>query len=126
MQESARILRFIIIGTLNALIMAAVVFVMMEWVGAGYILANVLAYVIAQTHNFIWSKYWVFPNKQPRQLGRQIALFLLAFALAYGAQLVLLVTLVELLGMNEYVAQLLGLLVYGTVNFIMNRRLTFS
>ena len=125
--ESHRIVRFILIGTLNALIMAAVVYVMMEWVGASYVWANVLAYVLAQVNNFLWSKYWVFAGgRQGHRVAHQVLLFLLAFGAAYGSQLLLTVALVELCGMNAYLAQFLGLLVYGAVNFLMNRRITFG
>ena len=36
-----------------------------------------------------------------------------------------LLLMVELCDMNEYLAQFLGLFVYGAVNFSMNKRLTF-
>ncbi len=34
--------------------------------------------------------------------------------------------MVEIGDMNEYLAQFLGLFVYGAVNFTMNKRLTFT
>ena len=48
-----------------------------------------------------------------------------AFGLAYSAQFLFLVTLVECGDVNEYLAQFLGLFIYGTVNFIVNKKLTF-
>lgn len=62
MKESVRIFRFIVIGTMNALIMALVVWLMMREMSfeGDYMVANVTAYVIAQIHNFIWCKYWIF------------------------------------------------------------------
>ena len=61
MKESVRIIRFAIVGTLNALITALVVWLLMHIEGEDYITANVIAYIIAQIHNFIWCKYWIFP-----------------------------------------------------------------
>ena len=55
-KNTVRILRFILIGTLNALITALVVWLMMDKLNCNYIVANVVAYVIAQTHNCFWSK----------------------------------------------------------------------
>lgn len=130
MKESTRILRFVIIGTLNALITALVVWVMMDIVRANYLLSNISAYVLAQIHNFLWSKYWIFPSDDGRGVAtstiRQVFLFLFAFALAYGAQFLFLVLLVETFHCNEYLAQFFGLFVYGTINFLMNRRVTFK
>ena len=128
MKESSRILRFAIVGTLNALITALVVGLMMHVFGEDYLTANVTAYTIAQIHNFIWCKYWIFPLDpvaRRNSLWRQILWFCLAFTAAYGAQFLFLLPLVELLGCNEYLAQFLGLFVYGGVNFMSNRLLTF-
>ena len=110
MKESVRIFRFAVIGTLNALITAFVIWLMMDELSYDYIPANITAYVVAQIHNFIWSKYWIFCS---------------AFGLAYSAQFLFLVTLVECGDVNEYLAQFLGLFIYGTVNFIVNKKLTF-
>ena len=125
MKESTRVFRFATIGTLNALITALVVWLMMHVADEDYMLSNVVAYVIAQTHNFLWSKYWIFPSEKKSNTWRQVLLFLIAFGLAYVAQFLFLVALVEGLHCNEYLAQFLGLFVYGVVNFLMNRRVTF-
>ena len=51
--------------------------------------------------------------------------FSIAFGMAYGAQFLFLIGLVEGLDCNEYLAQFLGLFIYGSVNFLMNKRVTF-
>ena len=126
MKESVRIFRFAVIGTLNALITAFVIWLMMDELSYDYIPANITAYVVAQIHNFIWSKYWIFriENKK-NNIWKQMLLFCSAFGLAYSAQFLFLVTLVECGDVNEYLAQFLGLFIYGTVNFIVNKKLTF-
>ena len=124
-KESTRIFRFAVIGTLNALITAATVGIMMGVLGIHYLASNITAYVLAQTHNFIWCKYWIFPTDKKSNTWRQVLLFLIAFGMAYLAQFLFIVVLVELLSCNEYLAQFLGLFVYGAVNFLMNKRVTF-
>ena len=125
MKESARIFRFAVIGTLNALIMAVTVWVMMDELDINYMLSNVTAYILAQIHNFIWCKYWIFPTDKKSNTWRQVLLFLIAFGMAYVAQFLFLIVLVELWDCNEYLAQFLGLFIYGTVNFLMNKRVAF-
>ena len=74
-------------------------------------LANVTAYVVSQIHNFIWCKYWIFPldkENKKNTVWHQMLFFAGAFALAYSAQFVFLLVLVELLHCNEYLAQFLG------------------
>lgn len=124
MKESVRIFRFIVVGSLNALITAVVIWLMMDVLGLGYIWANVGGYVAALINNFFWCKYWIFPSEKGSFM-REIPLFLIAFGCAYGAQFVSLLLMVEALGMNKYLAQFLGLFVYGAVNFLMNRKVTF-
>ena len=126
MKESVRIFRFAVIGTLNALITAFVIWLMMDELSYDYIPANITAYIVAQIHNFIWSKYWIFPiENKKNNIWKQILFFCSVFGLAYSAQFLFLVTLVECGDVNEYLAQFLGLFIYGTVNFIVNKKLTF-
>ena len=123
MKESVRIFRFAVIGTLNALITAFVIWLMMNELSYDYIPANITAYIVAQIHNFIWCKYWVFPTEDKKNnLWQQVLFFAMAFGIAYSAQFII---LVEAGDVNEYLAQFLGLFIYGTVNFITNRKLTF-
>ncbi|MCE9237309.1 GtrA family protein [Bacteroides thetaiotaomicron] len=129
MKESVRIFRFIVIGTMNALIMALVVWLMMREMSfeGDYMVANVTAYIIAQIHNFIWCKYWIFPvEKRKNNVWKQILFFCSAFGVAYTAQFLFLILLVEGLDVNEYLAQFFGLFIYGAANFIANKKITFQ
>ncbi len=128
MKESVRIFRFAVVGTLNALITALVVWLLMHIEGESYITANIIAYLIAQIHNFIWCKYWIFPleaDGKKNSIWHQMLFFVGAFMLAYSAQFLFLLMLVELFHCNEYFSQFLGLFVYGAVNFMTNRHVTF-
>lgn len=64
MKESVRVIRFAIVGTLNALIAAVIVWLLMHIEGESYIIANICAYIVAQIHNFMWCKYWIFRLRQ--------------------------------------------------------------
>lgn len=125
MKESARIFRFALIGTLNALITAATVAIMSGVWGVHYLVSNVTGWTLAQTHNFLWCKFWIFTTDKKSNTWQQVLLFLVAFATAYLAQFLFVVILVEGLSCNEYLAQFLGLFVYGAANFLMNKKLTF-
>lgn len=126
MKESTRIFRFMIVGTLNALIMATTIWITMDELDINYMLSNITAYTLAQIHNFIWCKYWIFPTEKRGNTWRQVLLFSVAFGMAYGAQFLFLIGLVEGLNCDEYLSQFLGLFVYGGVNFLMNKRVTFK
>ncbi|MFR8354969.1 MAG: GtrA family protein [Parabacteroides sp.] len=123
MKESVRIFRFIIVETLNALITALVIWVLMKGVGCNYLWSNIAGYVAALVNNF-WSNT-KFSSRNGK-FEREVPLFLVAFGCAYGLQFLSLLLMVEIGDMNEYLAQFLGLFVYGAVNFTMNKRLTFT
>ena len=91
---------------MNALIMALVVWLMMREMSfeGDYMVANVTAYNV-----------W-----------KQILFFCSAFGVAYTAQFLFLILLVEGLDVNEYLAQFLGLFIYGAANFIANKKITFQ
>lgn len=124
MKESERIVRFAVVGTLNALITAFVIWLTMDVLGCNYLWSNVAGYAAALVHNFFWSKYWIFSSGKGA-FRREIPLFLIAFGCAYCAQFLALLLMAEGLDMNKYLAQFIGLFVYGVVNFIMNRKVTF-
>ena len=126
MKESTRIFRFAVIGTLNALITAVTIWFMMDELDINYMLSNVTAYILAQTHNFIWCKYWIFPTEKKSNTWRQVLLFSIAFGMAYCAQFIFLIGLVEVLNCDEYLAQFLGLFVYGIENVLINKKVTFK
>lgn len=109
--------------------MALIVCLMMKNLSfeGDYMLANVTAYVVAQIHNFIWCKYWIFPVKNKKnRIWKQILFFCTAFGMAYTAQFLFMVLLVEGLDVNEYLAQFLGLFIYGAANFMTNKKVTFQ
>lgn len=124
MNNSQQLIRFIIIGTSNALITAVVVWLMMDILNFNYLASNITGYVAALLNNFFWSKFWIFSSGKGDYI-RQALLFLVAFFAAYGAQFLCLLAMVEVFGWNEYVSQFLGLFIYGAVNFIMNKTVTF-
>lgn len=124
MKESVRIIRFAIIGTLNALITALVIWLTMDVMGCNYLWSNVAGYTAALIHNFFWCKYWIFSSGKGT-FRHEVPLFLIAFGCAYGLQFLALLVMAEGFHMNKYLAQFLGLFVYGAVNFVMNRKVTF-
>lgn len=123
-RNSKQIFRFVVAGTLNAVIIAAVVWFLMDELGCNYLWSNVAGYSAALINNFFWSKFWVF-SAGKGFYARQAILFLLAFACAYGAQVLVLLAMVEGAGWDEFISQFPSLFIYGAVNFLMNKKITF-
>ena len=124
-EEFLRVMRFVVVGFSNFVIISLSVWIMMHLCQADMLPANITAYAIALVNNFVWNKLWVF-RARGGNLLREIALNLIAYGTAYLLQLGCSFALADLLGMNEYVAQFIGLFVFGATNFIMNKLLTFK
>ena len=124
-EEFLRVMRFVVVGFSNFVIISLTVWIMMHLCQADMLPANITAYAIALVNNFVWNKLWVF-RARGGNLLREIALNLIAYGTAYLLQLGRSFALADLLGMNEYVAQFIGLFVFGATNFIMNKLLTFK
>ena len=124
-EEFLRVMRFVVVGFSNFVIISLTVWIMMHLCQADMLPANITAYAIALVNNFVWNKLWVF-RARGGNLLREIALNLIAYGTAYLLQLGCSFALADLLGMNEYVAQFIGLCVFGATNFIMNKLLTFK
>ena len=55
----------------------------------------------------------------------RIMLFCTAFGIAYGIQLLFVILMIEAIGIKEFTAQFIGIIIYGAVNFMVNNRITF-
>lgn len=124
-EEFLRVMRFVVVGFSNFVIISLTVWIMMHLCHTDMLPANITAYAIALVNNFVWNKLWVF-RARGGNLLREIALNLIAYGTAYLLQLACSFALADLLGMNEYVAQFIGLFIFGATNFIMNKLLTFK
>lgn len=56
---------------MNALITALIVGLLMHIEGEHYMIANVVAYVVAQIHNFIWCKFMGHRTKRILRIERK-------------------------------------------------------
>ena len=124
-EEFLRVMRFVVVGFSNFVIISLTVWIMMHLCQADMLPANITAYAIALVNNFVWNKQGGL-RARPGNRQRQIALTLRAYGPADLRQLGCSFALADLLGMNEYVAQFIGLFVFGATNFIMNKLLTFK
>ena len=125
MKESARIFRFAVIGTLNALIMAVTVWVMMDELDINYMLSNVTAYILAQIHKLHLVQVLDIPyRKKEQHLATSAALFY-SFRNGLRSAIPFPHRAGGGTGLQRIPCPVPGLFIYGSVNFLMNKRVTF-
>ncbi len=119
------IIRFAIVGTSNFVIIMLVAWLLAERLGVNFYAANCVAYVLAFANNFYWNRVWVFKSRSAA-VRRQFLLFLTAYAVAYLVQLASVALLKQVVGLDENLANFIGLFPFGATNFLMNKFLTFQ
>lgn len=131
----AKYLKFAFIGGIGALINLVVLWTAAEVFFVYYLWAAVLAFVIADTNNFIWNRLWTFRSKG--NLLAQYSQFLVVSMDGLMLNLILLKALVEeflpALGIGEdkasvylVVAQVIAIFLVSLFNFAANSLWTFG
>jgi dolichol-phosphate mannosyltransferase len=131
----AKYLKFAIIGGIGALINLLVLWVSVELFFVYYLHAAVLAFIIADTNNFIWNRFWTFKSKG--KIHFQFPQFLLVSIDGLMLNLIILWGLVEKilpdLGLPQdkasfylLVAQVIAIFLVSLFNFAANSIWTFG
>ena len=131
----AKYLKFAFIGGIGAVINLAVLWLSVEVFFVNYLWAATLAFVIADTNNFIWNRLWTFRSKG--KLHHQYPQFLLVSMDGLMLNLILLKTLVEdvmpAVGIGEdraslylVFSQIIAIFIVSLFNFAANSIWTFS
>jgi putative flippase GtrA len=117
-------LKYGIVGISNTLITAVIIWVMMKTLSCSAILSNITGYAAGVLNSFIWNKKWTFARSGA--WVRSALLFGLVFAVCYLLQLGLLLFLDRRLAIDPYYNQLIAMLFYTLINFLMNKYVTFK
>jgi dolichol-phosphate mannosyltransferase len=131
----ARYIKFALIGGIGTLINLAILWVVVEIFFVHYLWAATLAFVVADTNNFIWNRWWTFRSKG--KIRFQYPQFLLVSLDGLMLNLILLKSLVEdlmpALGIGEdraslflIVDQVIAIFLVSLFNFLANSLWTFS
>ena len=121
-------LKFALVGLSNTLI-AYLVYAFCVYIGLHYLLANAIAFAVSVLNAYYWSDRFVF-RKGEGELRSAIWTLFKTY-LAYGSTGLLLASVllwlyVDRLGISEYIAQLLVLVITIPLNFIINKYWSFK
>ena len=125
----ASMLRFILVGALNTLIGAGVMFLLYNFAGCSYWLSSAANYIIGGIVSFFLNKYYTFKNTE--RSWRQVLRFALNVAvcwlLAYGVAKPLTLRLLAGAGekLQTNIAMLVGMCLYTALNYFGQRFFAF-
>lgn len=124
METVKQVIKYGIVGVSNTLITAIVIWVMMKMLGCSDILSNIVGYAAGVLNSFIWNKQWTF--KSDAGWASSGFRFAVAFGICYLLQLAFLIFLNRHLSIDPYYNQLLAMVFYTMINFVMNKYYTFK
>lgn len=76
-RERSRFMRFAVVGIVGAVVDFGVANLLVYAFRAPLVLAGVVSFVAAIINNFIWNRYWTYPDSRTRPLAAQFVQFTL-------------------------------------------------
>ena len=121
--EVARLLRFAAVGVLNTALGYAVILAALAF-GYGDIVSNMLGYAAGLVLGFVLNSRWTFSGRAGDGNGAVLR-YLLSFAVAYGANLALVLTAVAYGFAASPVVHFLGICVYSVLFYLGSAHFVF-
>ncbi len=90
-----------------------------------YMVAAVIAFLVAVTNNFFLNRHWTF-DAGAGHAGFQAARFLTVSVVALGFNLAVLKVLVTVVGIGEFPAQAIAVICATPLNFVGNKLWSFN
>lgn len=76
-KETARFLKFSVVGAIGAVVDFGTFNLLTRGLSTDSILASMISFTAAVTSNFIWNRYWTYPDSRSKAIGRQAVEFAL-------------------------------------------------
>ena len=140
-RERTRFLRFVVVGTIGAIVDFST-FNILRSFGVILQLAGAIAFSLAILSNFLWNRYWIYPDSRSKALSRQLVEFTFVNILGLGIRTLVLTYLTPIytdlagrmptvlplgpttLGENLALATAVGVVLFW--NFFVNRYWTYG
>jgi putative flippase GtrA len=120
---SFQFVRFLVVGVANTLVGLSVIFAAKYFLEARDVLANAIGYAVGICVSYTLNSRWTFAyqgNWVPA-----VAKFLVATGIAYAANLLTVVAAINVLNLNTYLAQAMGMPVYTVTAYLASRYIVF-
>jgi putative flippase GtrA len=74
-RERTRFFRFLVVGTFGAFVDFGIENLLHRLFGVPYVYAGAISFICAILSNFIWNRYWTYPDSRSKPILRQLAQF---------------------------------------------------
>lgn len=83
-RETERFLKFTVVGAIGAVVDFGTFNLLTRLAGVDSIPASVLSFTAAVSSNFMWNRYWTYPDSRTKPLARQATEFLFVNLIGLG------------------------------------------
>jgi putative flippase GtrA len=83
-KERSRFLRFAVVGIIGAVIDFGVFNLLSQVFGVKAVVASVISFSLAVCSNFIWNRYWTYPDSRSKPIRHQVMQFVVISVMGLG------------------------------------------
>ena len=116
--------KYLLVGVLNTGLGYAIIFLCMYGIGLSAVLSNVIGYGIGMTISYTLNRGYTF--RGTRTDKATVVRFFVVSAIAYLANLGMLLFLIRIAGLHEGLSQLVAGAVYVVTSFLVNKYYVFQ
>jgi len=117
-------LKFSFVGVLNTIITLLTIWVFVSIFSTSHYMANVVGYVFGVLNSYFLNKIWTFSHKS--KTGVTFIKFIGVFGFTYLIQFSVLSLLLNFSKIDPFVCQILAMITYTFLNFVINKKFTFK
>ena len=74
-KERVRFFRFAVVGVIGAVIDFGIMNLLTRVFSASLVFAGTISFISAVISNFIWNRYWTYPESRSRSIAKQLTMF---------------------------------------------------
>jgi len=119
-----QLVKFGLVGAANTLFTFSIIFILNKVLGITYLIVNPIAYLLPTITSFYFNRKWTF--KSEGNVKKEGLLFFLVIGVAWLVQYCLVFLLVEQIGVDPLIAQIVGMIVFTGLNFTGQKFITFK
>jgi len=83
-QERIRFFRFAVVGAIGAVVDFGTFNLLVQTLPIQAVFASMVSFTAAVISNFIWNRYWTYPDSRSKRLSRQLVQFFLVNLVGLG------------------------------------------
>lgn len=117
-------IRYLLVGVVNTLVGLGIIYFCMWALGLGNVVSNAIGYSVGVLVSFTLNRRWTFRHEGPR--ASAFVRFVTVLGVAYGVNLATVLFAIEVLHIDRYLAQAIGVVPYTITGFLGSRLYAFA